>query len=531
MNKNPFILRGMIKSRKSFWGRETEIRSLYSCLLDSEDQPQSVALVGQRKIGKSSLLYRIFQKDLADEIYFDQLQRTIVVMISMQGLTTATQDQFFERLLDDLRASNSPFNDLIDELRTQNIGNNEKSFERVLRLMDKDKFLLAILLDEFETAAINRNFDKPFFDKLRSLAQERRLAYIVSVHHDLDKLWDISLTSSPYSSPFFNIFQTLTLKGFSKCESLAYIQKASKEAGQLFDEDEVSIIDEFGGTHPFFINLAAYHVFEGVNRNGRKRNIENIRGDILSDPALYGNFRYFWKNLTDQQQMVLIEIADQRLNYPLSREQRVDIDWMERMHLVQSTPEGECLPFCKAFSSFLIDLSNERFTKIKGNSIHAREDISEIISKDESAQLEYKSSLRWDFKTSEVADYIQLATLKTIAAFLNTYGGSLIIGIDDDGLPLGLEYDYKTLKKPNKDGFELHLINLIKSNLRKELCRLININFHLVADKEICRVVVAQSPEPVYCGKEKKFYIRTGNSTDELSSPEEVIRYFSSHWK
>ena len=79
--------------------------------------------------------------------------------------------------------------------------------------------------------------------------------------------------------------------------------------------------------------------------------------------------------------------------------------------------------------------------------------IQELLQNGEGRLVEFKSSLRFCLKTSKAEKYIEFAVIKNIAAFLNTNGGKIIIGVDDDGKILGLENtDFITFKEENKVG-------------------------------------------------------------------------------
>ncbi len=91
------------------------------------------------------------------------------------------------------------------------------------------------------------------------------------------------------------------------------------------------------------------------------------------------------------------------------------------------------------------------------------EEIILLIEKGESKRLEFKSSLRWDYRENILNKKLEDVILKTVAAFGNGTGGTLLIGVDDNGAILGLSKDYETLKNPDKDGFELHLRNIISA--------------------------------------------------------------------
>ncbi len=120
---------------------------------------------------------------------------------------------------------------------------------------------------------------------------------------------------------------------------------------------------------------------------------------------------------------------------------------------------------------------------------------------------------------------------KTLSAFLNSNGGNLLVGIDDDQNILGLEEDISTLKKQDIDGFELQLIEVIKKYIGKELSTHIKIRFPEVDNKKICQVTVSKSSKPVFISFEGKedFFIRSGCSSQPLSR-EEQSAYEKEHW-
>src|SRR6185369_5279694 len=84
-------------------------------------------------------------------------------------------------------------------------------------------------------------------------------------------------------------------------------------------------------------------------------------------------------------------------------------------------------------------------------------DASYLIEQGEGFKTEFKESLRYDKYKKEYNKEMERAVLKTIVSFLNAKGGTLLIGVNDKGEVVGLEDDYKTLPKKNKDGFENHL--------------------------------------------------------------------------
>jgi hypothetical protein len=530
MTRNPFVARGMIKSEKAFWGRSSAIKTVYSLLLDSEEEPQSVAIVGLRKIGKSSLLHRIAEKRDAPSMYADQLDRTVCVMVSLQATSDASTEEFFALLLEELRYRDDPVSDMLSTSFSQPAASPSQELMQLLRLMDKKECLLVLLLDEFECAADNPHFDKYFFDLLRSVAQKWRVAFIVATQNNLDELWDKSLISSPLSSPFFNFFQTFLLSGFDNDEIEDYLKTVSREAGIPFGDPEIGLIREAGGPHPFFLNVAAYHLFQALAQHGQCSlpDRDTLWMQISQDPTVRGNFKYYWQNLIHSRRRVLTEVARKTLSKAPTPVMRVDLDWLEHMGLVRKDNDENYVPFSKTFREFVLDVGYAASDLELGQVDQART-VQDIISRNEGVALELKSSLRWDYYQGKRTEAVELASVKTLAAFMNTDGGTLIIGVDDDGNVLGLDKDYSTLKKQNRDGFELFLTGLVSKKMEKRFFQYIHPIFHSISNLDICKIDVDASPEPVYVGDEADFYIRTGNSTQSLN-PKEALEYYRMHW-
>mgnify|MGYP000476814442 CR=1 FL=1 len=160
--------------------------------------------------------------------------------------------------------------------------------------------------------------------------------------------------------------------------------------------------------------------------------------------------------------------------------------------------------------------------------------IKEIIKQGEGAHLEFKSTLRYDLKEKKINKLLEKVVLKSIAAFNNSDGGLLLIGVDDAGKILGLKADYRTLKKPDKDGFELHLRSLISRSYGEHfVLQQIEIYFPCLAKEEVCVLKINKGRKPLYisvadkngAGKSEKFYIRRGNSSIAMEKPSDIMAY------
>ena len=125
-----------------------------------------------------------------------------------------------------------------------------------------------------------------------------------------------------------------------------------------------------------------------------------------------------------------------------------------------------------------------------------------------------------------------MVVAKTIAGFLNGKGEILIIGIADDGNVLGLEKDYRTLSKRHRSRrLSTVLVNLVSLSMGKDSCTCLSVSFQPAKGEEICLVRVNRSSRPVYIqdAERTRFYVRTGNTTQELGTKESVD-YIGSRW-
>ena len=151
----------------------------------------------------------------------------------------------------------------------------------------------------------------------------------------------------------------------------------------------------------------------------------------------------------------------------------------------------------------------------------------------ESLYLEYKSTLRWDIKQQQKSKIIENASIKTIAGFANSrYGGTLLIGVADDGSIHGLEDDYKTFSKRGQVGdhdlWGQHLQNLIHHRLGDYALSLVTWVFHKINGNDLARINVNPSAHPIYDtkGKVQTFWHRTPVSTNG----KERARIIATRW-
>lgn len=166
-----------------------------------------------------------------------------------------------------------------------------------------------------------------------------------------------------------------------------------------------------------------------------------------------------------------------------------------------------------------------------GAAFAARPGLADLLQKEEGGELEFKSSLRFDYKLGNVNRELEKAVMKTIAAFLNSNGGHLVLGVSDKRALLGLENDYRGLQRKDRDGFENHFTQTFNASIGPEFRNLVKLWFHPAGEHEICVIQTLPSPRPVYFKADgnEYFFMRTGNITSALKLSE-IESYLRSRW-
>lgn len=184
-----------------------------------------------------------------------------------------------------------------------------------------------------------------------------------------------------------------------------------------------------------------------------------------------------------------------------------------------------------------VDEQNEKGLEAQDATEGTLENTSKLIGGGETSNVEFKSTLRVNLATGQPDDRMELSCIKTIAGFMNTKAGTLLIGVSDAKEILGLDADFKSFgKKPDlMDEFQKHLDNLIENCIGNAAYSLITLTFPEIEGKKVCRLDVQFSKKgPVYVKnktkKTEEFYIRRAASTVALNASE-MIGYIENHWE
>ncbi len=164
------------------------------------------------------------------------------------------------------------------------------------------------------------------------------------------------------------------------------------------------------------------------------------------------------------------------------------------------------------------------------HSVAEKVSLEDMIAEGENEEVEFKQTLRWDIKLGSVNKDLEGVIMKTIAAFANAHGGTLLIGVADSGDVTGLDNDYKSLNGGDRDKFELHLKTVIINTFGEAFAATkLKITFHKIDEKEICRVDILPANKQIYIklsdkggAAQDRFYVRNGNSSREMTGDQAI---------
>jgi hypothetical protein len=229
-------------------------------------------------------------------------------------------------------------------------------------------------------------------------------------------------------------------------------------------------------------------------------------------------------------------LDDAPKNYAPRLASRFKPEELQRMYRWHALPEGwenlEYPVFLEKRRDLIAQVIRDGYRTLCGT--HTEEvapvklTVAQLVGIGESDQIEFKSTLRVNQHTGQKDPRMELAVLKTIAGFLNTNGGRLIVGVRDDGTPLGIQAD----DFQSEDKMGLHLVNLVNSRMGPHAMTYAHARFDEYEDRRVLVVDCRKSAKPIFVkeGEAEYFFIRTGPSTTELT-PSQTQDYIRQRWE
>jgi len=310
----------------------------------------------------------------------------------------------------------------------------------------------------------------------------------------------------------------------------------------------VSLPNDLATSSPRSPSLFAYHA--ALLLLDAKALFSKLKVDDLLDPTLHANrmaverHHLFPKGYLSKLGINAIRDTNQIANYALvewgdnsdisdqapldylpemkARFSPAELDRMYQLHALPPNWEHlEFRDFLEKRRELMAQVIAEGYAtlmagEIKDDSATAEFDLSRVIINGESEELEFKSTLRTNLHTGNKDPRMEFSVLRTLAGFLNTNGGTLVVGVSDDGSPIGIQAD----EFDNEDKMNLHLVNIVKARMGIQAMTSLYVRFDDHDDFRVMVVKCRKAPTPVFLkdGDIERFYIRTGPSTTELSA-------------
>jgi predicted Ser/Thr protein kinase len=298
-NRNPYLNRVMIKRREDFFGRAQEVRRIYARL--NATPPGSISIVGDRKIGKSSLLNYVYQRPNRI-LHLEAPDSMVMVFLDLQEEKSMSIESFVGKLL-----AIADY-ELRGRLDVNDCARSLDGIKDLVQRLDAAGFRLAILLDEFDSVTTNHNFRLEFFSFLRFLANHYNVAYITSSARDLQVLCHDKEIAD---SPFFNIFSTIRLSTLQREEAAEMIRVPSERAGRPLGPHAAPLL-EISGLFPFFVQMACCHAFEWLEEHPGATMLDfaEIGRRFYEEAELH--YRYIWDGFDVHEKSAVRRVATGR---------------------------------------------------------------------------------------------------------------------------------------------------------------------------------------------------------------------------
>ena len=339
MKENPFQYGKPVHDPKDFFGRDREIRDIYRQILTSH----SVSLIGERKIGKTSLLIHLIHPHVMTD-YDISTEDILMFYINMSSRSLAKSSDVFRSFLECISIEISGEIKKVADLLLDKEHIHFRQFEEIISMINNNNKKIVFFLDEFEE--ISRAKEGDIFSKLRYLAQMYEVVFVVSTLRDLRSLF---VEERFATSPFFNIFTNYQLSGLDEDASRELITVNFQQEDFNVNPSVIDSIIRFSGTNPFFLKIACHFYFERVI-NGSYAFDDNLR-DFLQQ-ELEPHHTYNWEHLTRYEQAALLDIVREG-----NTNDSFAIRSLERKGYIAKGRTGFYIT-SESFQSFLEDIQN-----------------------------------------------------------------------------------------------------------------------------------------------------------------------------
>lgn len=514
-----------------FFGRGELLQDISAALQGG----QNVALFGLRRSGKTSVLLELKRR---------LRSRGTVVIISDLEMVPDLSD-FPQVISDDLNGALRILRDSDPGVwiggerdRAEGEGSFTKLASRIKRVAERNpdyRFVFAI--DEIESL-VNLSTTEP--EKVRAMlgslrAPAQGVSNVTLLFAGVsNRVLSRSSFAGNISNPAFEFFDHHHLNAFQFEESKGLLEKLGAQMLLSWEPEAIEYAHAVSGGFPFFLRALASSCREHIRSSRVPGTVqqeitrESVQA-VLTAWAVWA--QVCWAEITsslvshfEYAGELLASSSDRELNEWVRSgpEAAEAAQALASLGLLESIgAEYRAASSLAAFRDFKMLAGDVSQADSRSSRFESQdsEDVRRAVREGESQTVEFKQTARVNLHTGAKDSNIELSVVKSVAAFLNSSGGTLFIGVSDAGEFLGVGADYAVTK--NADRFAAWLsgdllgaridLQIVSANVLVETVR--------VVDQDIVRVRVRPSSTVAWVDN-ADLYIRNGNQTQKLHGRE-----------
>jgi hypothetical protein len=293
-NTNPFFHRSLIRNPTYFFGRQRELAEILHLI----NNGQSLAIVGPRRIGKSSLLLHLSRPEVLAAHGLDP-QRFCCIYASGESWSSLQPERLFSRLSIMVRQQLTlAYPDLLLSVDSERACHAD--LERMLEAVRMQGIQIILLLDEMESFCANPALDASVFARLRALADSGGIVYVTASTQPLIAITGV--VPGQLHAPLFNIFAQVRLRLLEQADAATLLQELSTRGGMPFTPAQQSDLLDLAGFHPMLLQIAAYHAYALAVEPVDDPEV-GLRQRFLEEAETH--WRYFWETLSEADRRLL----------------------------------------------------------------------------------------------------------------------------------------------------------------------------------------------------------------------------------
>ena len=554
-----------VQNAADFFGRARERQDLIAAVSGG----QNVGVFGLRRAGKTSLMRQVasdLQERDTESIFvpLNQVNNADDLRIALVEAAARTLEVRLERqdrraraalgskmLNDDLSINMSALAD-IDSFRRQWI----YELHALLDQMDADTVFIIDETDFANEEVLDReaeDVEANYVTRRDMFAVLRTLRGLIQLREEKGRrpvsLLAAGISASIFSSSdrfhtenqFFGFASVKFLGPMERDEMGEMVNVLGKRSGVRFDAESLveELYEEYGGL-PHLTRQACASVVDRTNRIPNREVPYYVTRDELHaifsmlaegspSQAAEETFKSFCRCYPSEGREILESISQNRYLDPGRIPQAISLGLYDEDGQMRIGALSQRLRLDGKMEVLMKEL---HLADVIGS--EAQDRIADLLTAGESQRVEFKSTARWNLKADRLDKAMEHMIVKSVCGFLNTEGGTLVIGVADDGTVLGLDADMQTLSKPTLDAYERCIRQIIENGLSITTAGVVGISLETVSGRDICVVSVSSYMKPVFAkspggDSHREFYVRLGNSTKALEG-NEFVEYQSSRW-